>query len=45
MEIKQWKDVLHIVSGKNQKAVENPNGKYPIYGTHTGWAAFHLCGK
>lgn len=26
-------DVLSIVNGKNQKAVENPNGKYPIYGS------------
>lgn len=26
-------DVLKIVNGKNQKAVENPEGKYPIYGS------------
>ena len=45
MEIKQWKDVLHIVSGKNQKAVENPNGKYPIYGSGglMGYADDYLC--
>lgn len=45
MVIKQWKDVLHIVSGKNQKAVENPNGKYPIYGSGglMGYADDYLC--
>lgn len=45
MEIKQWKDVLHIVSGKNQKAVENPNGKYPIYGSGglIGYSDEYLC--
>ena len=45
MEIKQWKDVLHIVSGKNQKAVENPNGQYPIYGSGglMGYADDYLC--
>ena len=45
MEIKQWKDILHIVSGKNQKAVENPNGKYPIYGSGglMGYADDYLC--
>lgn len=45
MEKKQWKDVLHIVSGKNQKAVENPNGKYPIYGSGglMGYADEYLC--
>lgn len=45
METKQWKDVLHIVSGKNQKAVENANGKYPIYGSGglIGYADKYLC--
>ena len=45
METKQWKDVLHIISGKNQKAVENPNGKYPIYGSGgiIGYADDYLC--
>ena len=32
-EYKQWNDVLKIFNGKNQKAVENPNGLYPIYGS------------
>ena len=45
MEKKKWKDVLHIVSGKNQKAVANPNGKYPIYGSggQMGYADDYLC--
>ncbi|MDE5643227.1 MAG: restriction endonuclease subunit S [Muribaculaceae bacterium] len=30
---KHWNDVLKIFNGKNQKAVENPNGMYPIYGS------------
>ena len=30
---KQWKDVVTIISGKNQKAVSCPDGKYPIYGS------------
>lgn len=45
MQVKQWKDVLHIVSGKNQSAVANPNGKYPIYGSGglMGYADDYLC--
>ena len=45
MEMKQWRDVLHIVSGKNQRTVENPNGKYPIYGSGglMGYADDYLC--
>ena len=45
MEKKQWKDVLHIVSGKNQKEVENLHGKYPIYGSGgvLGYADEYLC--
>jgi len=27
------KELVNIKYGKNQKEVENPNGKYPIYGT------------
>ena len=30
---KTFADVLTIKNGKNQKAVENPDGKYPIYGS------------
>ncbi len=33
MVIKKWKDILSITSGKNQKEVENPNGRYPIFGS------------
>jgi len=37
--------VCEIVSGKNQKAVENPTGKYPIYGSGGifGRANEYLC--
>ena len=45
METKIWKDVLQIISGENQKAVENPAGKYPIYGSGgiIGYADEYLC--
>ena len=45
MQTKHWKDVLHIVSGKNQSAVANPDGKYPIYGSGglMGYADDYLC--
>ena len=38
-------DVCEIVSGKNQKLVQNPNGKYPIYGSGGifGYADDYLC--
>ena len=29
----KFSDVLTIINGKNQSKVENPNGKYPIYGS------------
>ncbi len=32
-DIKIWNDVLTIINGKNQKAVENENGIYPICGS------------
>ena len=42
---KKWADVLNVVSGKNQKAVANPDGKYPIYGSGgiMGYADDYLC--
>jgi len=42
---KKWADVLTIVSGKNQKAVVNPEGRYPIYGSGgvIGHADDYLC--
>ncbi len=41
----KFEDVLEIISGKNQKQVENPNGKYPIYGSGGifGKADDYLC--
>ena len=44
-QIKTWEDVLQIISGKNQKAVESPHGKYPIYGSGgvMGRANQYLC--
>lgn len=38
-------DVLVIKNGRNQKAVENPNGKYPIYGSGgiMGFADDYIC--
>ncbi|MCM1087161.1 MAG: restriction endonuclease subunit S [Muribaculaceae bacterium] len=42
---KKWADVVVIISGKNQKEVVNPNGKYPIYGSGgvIGYADDFLC--
>ncbi|KFI94600.1 restriction endonuclease subunit S [Bifidobacterium stellenboschense] len=39
------KDVLTIVNGKNQRAVENPSGEYPIYGSGgvMGHADQYIC--
>lgn len=44
-QMKKWADVLSIVSGKNQKGVENPLGLYPIYGSGgvIGHANDYLC--
>ena len=38
-------DVLEVKNGRNQKSVENPNGKYPIYGSGgiMGYADSYLC--
>jgi type I restriction enzyme S subunit len=40
-------DVLTIINGKNQRNVENPNGRYPIYGSGgvMGYADNYLCEK
>ena len=32
-EYKRWKEVLTIINGKNQSAVVDENGEYPIYGS------------
>ena len=41
----QFNDVLTIKNGRNQRAVENPNGKYPIYGSGgvMGYADDYIC--
>ena len=38
-------DVLVIINGRNQRAVENLNGKYPIYGSGgiMGYADSYIC--
>ncbi len=40
-----WADVLTIINGKNQSAVESANGDYPIYGSGgiMGYASEWLC--
>jgi len=40
-----FEEVLEIKNGKNQKAVENPDGKYPIYGSGgiMGYADDYIC--
>ena len=41
----KFDDVLVIYNGRNQKAVENPNGRYPIYGSGgiMGFADDYIC--
>ena len=38
-------DILEIKNGRNQKTVENPNGRYPIYGSGgvMGYADDYIC--
>ena len=40
-----FEDVLEIKNGRNQRAVEDPNGKYPIYGSGgvMGYANDYIC--
>lgn len=42
---KTFEEVLDIKNGKNQKEVENPDGKYPIYGSGgiMGYADKYIC--
>ncbi len=45
-ELKEWGEVLEVRSGRNQKAVLNPNGKYPIIGSAgkvMGYADDYIC--
>lgn len=41
----KFADVLTVVNGKNQRKVENPSGKYPIYGSGgiMGYADKYIC--
>lgn len=41
----KFSEILEIRNGKNQRNVENPNGKYPIYGSggRIGWADDYIC--
>ncbi|EGC75046.1 hypothetical protein HMPREF0490_01208 [Lachnospiraceae bacterium 6_1_37FAA] len=41
----RFEDVLEIKNGRNQKAVENPGGQYPIYGSGgiMGYANDYIC--
>lgn len=45
--LQQWKSVLEIKSGRSQKQVKNPNGKYPIYGSGgiMGYADNFICNE
>lgn len=44
-EYKKWNEVLTIINGKNQSAVEDANGEFPIYGSGgiMGYANNWLC--
>lgn len=41
----KFADVLNIINGRNQRKVENPDGRYPIYGSGglMGYADDYLC--
>ena len=45
VQVKKWAEVLHIISGKNQRTVSDPAGQYPIYGSGgiMGYANNYLC--
>ena len=44
-EIRKLGDICDILNGRSQKAVENPNGQYPIYGSGgiMGYADDYIC--
>lgn len=46
-EINCWKDILNIKNGKNQKQVEDIEGKYPIYGSGgiIGYSNAYICNE
>ena len=43
--LRPFSEILDIYNGRNQKKVENPNGKYPIYGSGgiMGYADDFIC--
>ena len=45
MKRMKFEDILEIKNGRNQRAVENPTGKYPIYGSGgiMGHADDYIC--
>jgi len=42
---KQWNEVLRIINGRDYKAIADPNGPYPVYGSGglMGRATDYLC--
>lgn len=44
-DVRKWSEILTIINGRNQTAVECANGEYPIYGSGgiMGYAADWLC--
>ena len=46
-EVNCWKDILNIKNGKNQKQVEDIEGKYPIYGSGgiIGYSNAYICNE
>ncbi|WP_022819367.1 restriction endonuclease subunit S [Fusobacterium russii] len=46
-EMSCWKEVLNIKNGRNQKQVEDINGKYPIYGSGgiIGYSNAYICNE
>ncbi|CAH1213117.1 hypothetical protein PAECIP111893_03633 [Paenibacillus plantiphilus] len=46
-EMVRWSEIVEIKNGRNQKAVEDSNGRYPIYGSGgvMGYANDFLCNE
>ena len=46
-KVNYWKDILNIKNGKNQKQVEDIEGKYPIYGSGgiIGYSNAYICNE
>ena len=45
LEYEEWDDLLDIKTGRDSKNVQNPTGKYPIYGSGgiMGYSDEYLC--